>query len=132
MENNRTHSMNYLDLKTSIINELNQAKELLIKQFQINLDANYSTKSNLLLPVILYSLDNCLSLMSGINFEAGSQPQATGVIESSGPAGGNQSPVDCPSVPVKKPSKERYIDMHEPYMFAIFCFGALSLCNSAT
>ncbi|RZC47059.1 hypothetical protein C5167_039993 [Papaver somniferum] len=66
MEKNTTVS--YLDLKLLMFNNLTQAKELL-KQLEFN-DTS-STTGNLLIPIILSSFEKSLSLLSGINPEAG-------------------------------------------------------------
>ncbi|KAI3844712.1 hypothetical protein MKX03_037848 [Papaver bracteatum] len=61
-------SVSYLDLKLLMFNNLTQAKELLK---QLEFDDTSSTTGNLLIPIILSSFEKSLSLLSGINPEAG-------------------------------------------------------------
>ncbi|KAI3859722.1 hypothetical protein MKX03_031236 [Papaver bracteatum] len=73
--------MSYMEQKPLILNELTQAKELL-KQLESQLDAATSTTGNLLLPKILSSFENSLSMLSAIKSEGGNQSQTTGSTES--------------------------------------------------
>ncbi|KAI3881882.1 hypothetical protein MKX03_018714 [Papaver bracteatum] len=61
-------SVSYLDLKLLIFNNLTDAKELLK---QLEFEDTSSTTGNLLIPIILSSFEKSLSLLSGINPEAG-------------------------------------------------------------
>ncbi|KAI3884748.1 hypothetical protein MKW92_005693 [Papaver armeniacum] len=74
--------MSYLDQKPLILNELTQAKEL-PEQLQFGLDSATSTAANLLLPQILSSFENTLSMLTGIQSQiTGSE---TDVIPSDSP-----------------------------------------------
>ncbi|KAI3955028.1 hypothetical protein MKW98_005031 [Papaver atlanticum] len=95
MEENNS-SMSYLDQKPLILNELTQAKELL-EQLLLGLDSATSTAANLLVPQILSSFENTLSMLTGIKSEADSvQSQITGtktdVIPSDSPRSVDRSP----------------------------------------
>ncbi|KAI3832038.1 hypothetical protein MKX03_006412 [Papaver bracteatum] len=80
MEND-TRSMSYLDQKPLILNELTQAKKLLI-QLESDLDAATSTNGHLLVPIILSTFEKSLSMLSGIKQETVGDPQTTGSTES--------------------------------------------------
>ncbi|KAI3859725.1 hypothetical protein MKX03_031239 [Papaver bracteatum] len=95
MEEN-TSMCTYLDQKPLILNELTQAKQLL-EQLQFGLDSATSTAANLLLPQILSSFENTLSMLTGIKSEDGNvQSQITGsetdVIPSDSPRSVDRSP----------------------------------------
>ncbi|MCL7047891.1 hypothetical protein MKW94_026542 [Papaver nudicaule] len=95
----------YLDQKPLILNELTQAKELL-KQLESQLGAA-SPSGNLLLPRILSSFENSLSMLNGImSSEAGNKPQTTGLTESTCVVIGNRRR-NCGSDLIGNPSKKR-------------------------
>ncbi|KAI3904784.1 hypothetical protein MKX01_006894 [Papaver californicum] len=77
-EDKNNPSMSYLDPKLFILNELAQAKDLL-KQLESDLHTATSTNgSKLLIPQILSYFENSLSMLNGIESEAGNQSQITG------------------------------------------------------
>ncbi|MCL7033030.1 hypothetical protein MKW94_008683 [Papaver nudicaule] len=79
MENNTR--MSYLDKRALILNELAQAKELLV-QLESDLAVATSTNGQLLVPIILSSCEKSLSMLSRMKSEAFTEPQTTGSNES--------------------------------------------------
>ncbi|KAI3884745.1 hypothetical protein MKW92_005690 [Papaver armeniacum] len=105
MENNTSRS--YMEQKPLILNELTQAK-VLLKQLESQLDAATSTTGNLLLPKILSSFENSLSMLSGINSEGGTQSQTTGSTESPRSVNGSRKRHHCSSdLLIGNPSKKK-------------------------
>ncbi|KAI3950381.1 hypothetical protein MKW92_038874 [Papaver armeniacum] len=99
-------SMSYLDQKPLILNELTQAKELL-KQLESQLDAATSTTGNLLLPKILSSFENSLSMLSAINSGGGTQSQTTGSTESPRSVNGSRKRHFSSDLLTGNPSKKK-------------------------
>ncbi|KAI3955025.1 hypothetical protein MKW98_005028 [Papaver atlanticum] len=98
--------MSYIEQKSLILNELTQAKELL-KQLESQLDAATSTTGNLLLPKILSSFENSLSMLSAINSEGGTQSQTTGSTESPRSVNGSRKRHCSSDLLIGNPSKKK-------------------------
>ncbi|KAI3979245.1 hypothetical protein MKX01_007721 [Papaver californicum] len=104
--------MSYMEQNPLILNELTQAKELL-KQLESQLHAAASTnESKLLLPKILSSFENSISMLSAINNSKGSshQSQTTGSTESPRSVNRRSRGKDCGSdLLIGNSSKKRKI-----------------------
>ncbi|KAI3904786.1 hypothetical protein MKX01_006896 [Papaver californicum] len=101
--------MSYMEQKPLILNELTQAKELL-KQLESQLHSAASTTGNLLLPKILLSFENSISMLSAINNSDGAsnQSQTTGSTESPRSVNRGSRRKDCGSdLLIGNPSKKR-------------------------